>query len=233
MDTLAPVIGLVAFALVGFVIYRLLAGERERKARQGREAALQGFRPVTPPDPAVVERIIALHRRPGRTALEVRDLLRRDDGDRTLYLFDLADTSDENVDLLCDRALLMVAPALALPRFSLVPQLEQQGTLGRLANWVIRQAPGGGGNKVEFPTAPAFQQRYAFMADDEPAIRRFFTAERLARLAETRYWIVEAGADGLTLDRLAIGPTGRRPAPIPLAERLTDAKRAWEIFGAG
>jgi hypothetical protein len=71
------------------------------------------------------------------------------------------------------------------------------------------------------------------MADDEPAIRRFFTAERLARLAETRYWIVEAGADGLTLDRLAIGPTGRRPAPIPLAERLTDAKRAWEIFGAG
>jgi hypothetical protein len=233
VDRLAPVIGLVAFAVVGFVIYRLLAGERERKARRGREAALQGFRPVTPPDPAVVERIIALHRRPGRTALEVRDLYRREDGDRTLYLFDLADTSSESTDLVCDRAVLIVSPALGLPRFSLVPQLEQHGTLGRLANWVIRQVPGGGGDKVEFPASPAFQQRYALMTTDEPAVRRCFTAERLARLAETRYWIVEAEGDGLTLDRLGIDVTGRRPGTIQLADRLSDAKRGWEIFGAG
>ena len=162
----------------------------------------------------------------------MRDLSRRDDGDRTLYVFDLVDTSSESSDLVCDRAVLIVSPALTLPRFSLVPQLEQSGTLGRLANWVIRQAPSGGGDKVEFPASPAFQQRYALMTDDEPAVRRCFTAERLARLAETRNWIVEAEGDGLSLDRLEIGPTGRRPGPIQLTERLSDARRAWEIFGA-
>lgn len=230
MDALAPYIGIAAFALVGFVIYRLLAGERERKARRGREAALQGFRPVTPPDPSVVERIVALHRRPGRTALEVRELHRRDSADRTLHLFNLADTSSEDTDLVCDRAVLIMAPALRLPRFTLLPQLEREGTLARVANWVIRNAPGAAGEKVDFAGSPAFRDRYVLMAPDPDAARRFFTADRLARLAETRFWMVEGEGEGLTLDRLAIGATGGRAAPVPLAERLRDAERAWDVF---
>jgi hypothetical protein len=230
MDSLIPLVGIAAFAGVGLAIYRLVAAERERKAERAREAGARGFRPVVPPDPAVVARIVALHRRPGRDSLEVRELYSRDAGGYALYLFDLADTSSESTDLVCDRAVAIVAPSLGLPRFSLVPQLQLDGRLARLTNWLIQRLPAAaGGERVEFPSPPAFQQRYTIRADDEPAVRRFFTAERLGRLAETRHWMIEGQGEMLTLNQLELGPARRRE-PGHLADRLRDAERVWAIF---
>jgi hypothetical protein len=231
MEALAPFIGIAAFALVGFVIYRMIAADRKRKTQRAGEAAARGFRPVTPPDPNVVEWIVALHRRPGRKSLEVRELFHRDAGDHGLYLFDLADTSGEDAGLVCHGAVAILAPALRLPRFTLVPQVESEGRLARLTNWIIQRLPTAGGARVEFPQAPAFQQRYALMAEDEAAARAFFKASRLAHLAETRYWMMEGSGQALTLDRLEIGRAGRSGSYVD--DRLRDAERAWAIFAPG
>lgn len=229
MDALVPVIGVAAFALVALVIFRMVAADRERKAARSREAATHGFRPVVPPDPRIVERIVGLYRTSAGQPLEVRDLHRKEAGGHTLYLFDLADRSGESTNLMCDRAVAVVSAALRLPRFSIIPRIEHEGKLAAVGNWLLERFATRAGAPVDVPSAPAFERRYTLAAADEAAARRFFNAERLARLAETQYCMIEGDGDMLTVDRLELDPARRRPA-TSLGERLRHAERLLEVF---
>jgi hypothetical protein len=232
IESLLPFIGVAAFALVGVVVFRLIMADRERKAERAREAAAHGFRPMVPPDADVVERIVALHRRREAQALEVRSLHRKQADDRTLYLFDLVDRSDDRAGLDCDRAIAVVSPGLRLPRFSMVPRVEHEGKLAALANWLLERFAPRAGERVEFDGSPAFAERYTLAADDPAEARQFFTAERLAALAETHYWLLEGAGDMLTLDRLELDPARGRFGAHTVGERLRDAERAVAILSS-
>jgi hypothetical protein len=225
-----PVAVVSGLGLLAFLLIRRMAWEAERKAARLREATALGFRPLAQPDP-LAERIVALHTRPGRKGLKIRDLSRRAEGDHVFYLFDLADTQGEGTTLVCHRAIAIESPALRLPRFSLVPQVDQEGTVARLMNWMIQHLPAPAGARVEFPGAVTFNRRYAIMAEDERAARQYFDPDRLARLAETEHWRLEGEGDLVTVDRLLLPTRGRREAPS-LRERMQHAERALEMLRA-
>jgi hypothetical protein len=230
MGALLPALVVAAAALVGFVLYRAVMAARERKAERARELAVHGFRPVVSPDPQLVERILALHRTDSSQRLEVRDLYRKETDGAVVHLFRIVDRTSDSPDVTTDGLVAVGSPTLHLPRFSLTPRIEQEGTLATMGNWLLERLAARTGPPVEFPSPPAFRQRYTLVADDEQAARRFFTPERLARLAETHYWMVRGEGDTFTLDRLVLDPAKRRVTGRDLIERLADADRALEIF---
>jgi hypothetical protein len=230
MNDYVPAIALALLALAVLVITWVIRSARERKAARAREAAALGFRPMAPADPDVVGRIAALHRRSPGHALDVRELWCQERGFQTLYLFDLVDRSAQDAGPTAERAIAVVSAALHLPRFSLLPRIEGEGMLGALGNLLLERFATPAGEPLAFPSSPAFERRYTLAAADEQAARRFFTAERLAGLGETRFWMVEGENDTLTLHTLDLDlARGRRKAP-DLAERLRAAERAAALF---
>ena len=136
METLAGILALsIALLVMGFFIV-MIRKARQAHATRHLEAENLGFSVQEPPDPGLAARITSLHRRTSSQKLALKRVFAKPQGDTTIYLLDLVDTSGEDDSLLLDGAITIVSPLLSLPRLRSL----SQGARGRVFGAVRQPA---------------------------------------------------------------------------------------------
>jgi len=208
--------------LVAFGILKAVQAESQRREERDQALRALGFWPAEAPDPGLVPRLVALHRRSRRQNLRVENLRERRGADGTLYLFDLRDRSGKN-SRVRHGTLAVLSARLRLPRFSLSPRIDREGRLAAVANLLLEKLTRGSGERVAFPGHAELERRYSVRGPDPEAIRRFFTDDRLRWLAERPHWMVEAEGDLFTFARFRLESRGRAGEDLDLPDRIEKA----------
>jgi hypothetical protein len=219
------------------VLVAVIVSERRRVQRDADHLQAMGFTPVEPP-PSLVARVGALHVGLANQGIALRRVFHRPIGGGDLYVFDLetSGTGEESAD---DHGTVAVSsPALDLPRIVLLPRLPVQGVVGgwlsNVAERLIDRTAGRSGLAVfDLSDLPDLDRHYIIMGQDEAAIRRCLTRERVNRLVGMdRRYVISGEGDLFLLSR----GTEQRTQPAS-TEALTvmreDAERLLAWFRSG
>ncbi len=180
-------------AVFGGAIYFML-----RQVRQRRQAIIaRGLTPQKPPDPALVQRMRRL-----RPDVRVENVYCLERGAYRLYLFELWSSQSSDDSPSSYNAVALISPDFRLPRFNLTANIRVRG-LGKLMAWGMNQYMRRYHlQRFTFPESPVFDQEYVLLGQDEPALRDWFTLERLNRLATAaQHFMIEGQDDLLTFTR--------------------------------
>jgi hypothetical protein len=224
---------ILALAIIGAFALLLLASLRRSRlsaAKKQDSAALLGLRHLSTPDPSLLQRIAPLLHRTGASGLELRNVYQRKLPDGELYLFDLWDTSGESSSSVCDSAFALLSPALALPRLSLLPRLEETGKLAGLANRFIGWAASQSLPHIDFDGPFDFVQNYLVFGLDESAVRSFLDDILRSRLAHLKGVGIEMEGELIIVSdafRRITSPAGQ---PIELSSELDRALTVFHMF---
>ncbi len=195
-----PSLILVFALLIFFAAVLALMIWQSRRWQQSRAQTLarHGFTRLDPPPDEYVRRILALQ--PARqTVYTVTRLARRAMVDGELILYDMRSAGREN-DIDQDNVMI-VSPSLDLPRFALFPLpglgVKSGGVVDRLVGAVADLASGQTGMvRARLPGAEELEQRFTLLAEDEFAVRDFFTPQRVRDLlALEQTFFLQAGGD--------------------------------------
>lgn len=197
---------IVAFMIVAAFLALLIwviTSERRRVQVEADQVQRMGFTPLEPPPPDLITRVGALRLSRPDQGFELRRVFHRPISGGDLYIFDLEikggeDSADEH------GSVAVLAQGLDLPRLMLLPKPSVQGAVGgwmsqlaeRLIGWAAERS-----GLVAFDL-PELHQHYIVMGQDEVAVRRFLTRERITRLVtmERRY-VINGKGDIFVLSR--------------------------------
>lgn len=194
------------FLLVGLVAVYAITSYRKAEARKKATALAAGFTPFADPSSQVSRRIVGLFENPRRKQLKLTNLWLKRFPDGEMYLYDLKETSGDSDDQLATQDLLFVSSYLHLPRFTLVPRLDIDSKLGEMFDQFMRWAVSVGGTKPLRPLGnPEFDEHYWVSGPDHAAIRQYLSSDRIAWLANTRSYHLEAEGDAFTFTHAVYG----------------------------
>lgn len=226
--TSLSIIGIIL--LVGVAVVYAIANHRKKEARKKETALAAGFTPFDDSSSQVSRRIMGLFENPRRKHLELSHLWLKRFPDGEMYLYDLKETSGESDDQLADQDLLFVSSYLRMPRFTLIPRLDVNGKLGEMFDHFMRWAVSAGGFKpLESLGNPEFDDRYWVSGPDHAAIQQFLTPDRLAWLADTQSYHLEAEGDAFTFNYAMYGgqQAGRSAAQPDLNQKISQGMQIY------
>ncbi len=210
-----------AFALLLLISVR---ASRRAAARRQNAAAPLGLRPLSAPDPALLQRISGLlHRAPG--SIELRNAFQRTLPEGDLFLFDLWDTSGGSSSPVAETAFALRVAGAAYPRLSLLPRLEETNPAAGLANRFIGWVAARSLPRIEFDTPYEFAQHYLVFGEDEPAARAFLDENLRSRLSNLRGVGIE-----LQGEMILVSDAFRRISHERPAELSSELDRALSVF---
>lgn len=200
---LATLVILVFAAMVLGAILQTRKSREEKTHRAGR----LGFEVVVEEPLELIQRVEEIYRSEGNPTLEIREVYRRKELDRTLYLFDVIGTDDEDTTL-GSEVMGVISSRLALPRFSLtvIPPFAREGGIGALMDKMMDKvmdlaAKSQGLSHFEFPEKPGFDERCIVFGRDEGAIRRLIDRVSWDHLTRGMSFLSFQGSgDFLTVD---------------------------------
>lgn len=230
MDGLSLLLVFGVLALFGLAIVWMIRSDRASRGARLRVSQSLGFARFAP-EPDLLRRIAELHRRPGGPGADgyrLENVARKRLADGEVILFDLIDTSGDDLNLAEAQAIAFTSPTLALPAFAIFPKVEVAGPLGALANQAMSWLVARFGDPVDFPQVPEFGERYFVSSRDSEATRRFLDESRLRRLASTRLLAIRAGGDLFTVSRIDRAATPQSPEAV--GQRLQAAHFVFTVF---
>ncbi len=229
MGDLFPLFLIPFFAMfIGLFILAIRSGRQEKRNKQAWAASL-GFSPHEP-DQALAEKIAALYRtRRGSGPHVLRNVSRKTIPGGVMYLFDLVDTGGDSDSTAERQAVAVVSPDLRLPQFLLLPRMDEQQRLGKVANRMIAWGANLGGDMLTFPEYPAFDRRYLVVAREPQAVQDFFDDSIAAFFAGTEMYTLHAGEDTFTFAEIRYG-VQKLGAEI-LAARVSKAMDIYRVLG--
>ena len=206
--SLSPAVLAILVILV-FAAMVLGAVRQTRKSREDltRRALHLGFEvPVGVPT-ELIQRVEEIYRSKGNPTLEVRNVYRRDELDRTLYIFDVIGTDDEDTTLGTE-VMGVISSRLALPRFSLttIPSFSREAGVGAFLDKMMDKvmdlaARSQDLSRLEFPEKPGFDQSCILFGRDEAALRRLIDRVSWDDLTRgKKFWSFQGSGDFLTVD---------------------------------
>lgn len=229
MEGLILVIVIAFFALfIGLLAYAIRSGRKEQRNKQ-EWAAMLGFSAVQP-DAMLAQKIVALYRnRHGSGPDALRNVSRKTIPGGVMYLFDLVDTSGESDSTAESQGVAVISPDLRLPQFMLLPRMDEQQRLGKLANRVIAWGANLGGDVLTFPEYPAFDRRYLVITREMGATQDFFDEAIAAFFSATEMTTLHAGGDTFTLSEIRYGV--QKLNQEVLAARVGRAMEVYRVLG--
>jgi len=230
MDGIGLVLILGVLALFGLAIVWMIRSDRASQGARLRVSQSLGFSPFAP-EPDLLSKIAELHRRPGGPGADgyrLENVARKRMADGDVILFDLIDTSGDDVNVAEAQAVAFTSQTLALPAFAIFPKVEVPGPMGALANQAMSWLVARFGDPVDFPQVPEFGERYFVSSRDSEGTRHFLDESRLRRLASTRLLAIRAGGDLFTVSRIDRAATPQNPEA--LGKRLQDAQFVFTVF---
>ena len=235
------------FAFLGIILLlggvwvgvRWFAGWRRRQQQRQQELDRLGYEPLSALPAGLRERVSAVLGRLGDRGVRLGDLFHHPLPEGDLYLFKLVNRGEgEHTGL--DSLLAVVAPALDLPRFRLMPRYQlpvdghaRAGVLAGAEQLLAAQGRTGGYRQINFAGSPTFCDRYLVFATDETETRHFLSRARRRALASIarRYRIVGVGDTFLLEAHLSPRALAAGVPPAPDEEaRLADAQRILALF---
>ena len=214
------VVAVLAAAAVAVMAVALVSRHLAARRREGLAAAALGLGfelvPIVP----------ALEVAPGGARLlargrrhTFRNALRGRRGETAVLLADHHYVTGTGKNASRHRRSLLVLrrPGLALPAFSMRPQVPVFDTIGKMF----------GVRDVDFPEDGAFSRAFLLQAADEPAIRRLFDLEvRQQALGLGRAFEIEGGGETLLLER------SRRVDPAEVAQLVERATALLDVLAS-
>lgn len=228
MEVLAPFFVVLIILVFGLVIYLLVRHQEAAKTRKSLIARELGFTPYQP-DEAFFNQIIQLYERKwGKTSFELNNVFHKRIPDGDLYLFDLINTAGEEENLIEEQAIAVVSRYLDLPKFTLFPQIGDEGVgvnfTNKLLRWVVSKA----GDPVDFTGHPDFQERYLVSSPHEIQTRQFLDDRKLHLLAQLRMTGVHAGGSMFVVSRFFQESQSINRDQI--SKRITNAMDIFQVF---
>jgi hypothetical protein len=166
---------ILIFAGILFLMIRASRKSLEEKTRRAKKL---GFEPLAETPPDLLYRVEDLFKSREKQTLEIRDVFQRRELDRTLYIFDLVDTSGDDDSWLGSEMIGIISQDLALPRFSLttIPSFERDRGLGKLMDGLLDKVLNFAAKhqnmvRIEFPEKPGFDGRFVVFGRDQGAVR--------------------------------------------------------------
>jgi hypothetical protein len=201
-----------ALALLVILVFAgllLLAIRQTRISREetARRAGRLGFEGPLETPPELIQRVEEIYRSEGNPTLEVRNVYQRIEFDRSLYIFDVIGTDDEDTTLGTE-VMGVISSRLALPRFSLttIPSFSREAGIGALMDKLMDKvldlaAKSQDLSRFEFPEKPGFDESCILFGRDEAAARRLIDRVSWDDLTRGRnFWNFQGSGDFLAVD---------------------------------
>jgi hypothetical protein len=239
-------LGLFFAAILGVIIRSTLQERRQRRERH-EELLSFGFTLLAAAPTGLVRKVGAfrgggtLRSGGDRTGpLTLQNVYHREIAGGDVYLFDVKAADDGASSGPISANLAVIAPALHLPRLTLVPELNLDGPmgdmLGRMAKNALQWANTRMGlQPVILEAMPAFAHHYTALGSDAGAVRAFLTPARLTGLLTLdRKYAIEGEDDTFVLSTglaavMAGGRGGEREATEPYTLGM-DAEALLALF---
>ncbi len=221
----------IVFVLV-FITLISLSIRRERKRIAEKSALLSsmGYQVLDRPDPAFVERVRSLRTRWGRERYQVRFCAVRDSWEYSSYVFDLWKRSGKNTRLSGENSMAFVSSKHAMPRFSLMPQIEVPGMLSGLLETLTTKLLSQWGGRVEFPENPTFAERCLVAGADHDAIRRVLSGPVMDYLLSHNRFHIEAENDMVMVTEADFERRKASRQTRDLNETVSEATALYELL---
>ncbi len=206
--TIALIVAPVLFvaAVMGVIIWSSLHERRQRRDRHD-ELLSFGFTPLPAAPTELLRRVGSLRNgdplRDGDTPQEVvlRRVYHQPMAGADMYLYEMQSSDSGSSTGRLSSDLAVIAPALRLPRLTLVPHFSLHGAMGDILGGLAKNAVNSahlrmGLLPVKIDDPPSFTLHYAVMGHDAGAVRAFLTPARLLDLlALDRKYAIEGEAD--------------------------------------
>lgn len=215
---------LVLLVLGLFALIMLLMIRRDKRSRTQKLARAEslGFRPLAEVPASVQRRIDWLHSHQPTQQLEIRNLSMLERGGHTMFLLDLIDTGGEEVSRLQEDLIMVTSSRLALPRFTLLPEIMQNGVLAKWVNQALQSLVERQGYQTIEMHAAGSSQRFLVFTRDQVQTSAFLERLSFASSPDEEYATIEAGGDAFTYGHL----------PVPTRVGATDDSFTTQIRAA-
>ena len=217
----------ILLIFVGIVLLMFRAARKDRIERTVQAQKL-GFEPVAEIPAELINRVENLFKNERNPSLEINNLYQRRELDRSLYLFDLIGTDDEDTTLGVEM-FGVISKDLALPRFSLtsIPSFNRQSGIGVLMDKMLDKvmdlaAKYQNLSRIEFPGDPSFDDHYVVLGQDEDAVRTLISRVSWDYLTREKTPLQINGlGDFLTFDYSISGTSENREKNLEALYRVT------------
>ena len=228
MEFFGPLLVVLIILLFGTVFYFLVRHQKAQKTRKTLIARELGFAPIEP-DEALSNRIFQIYEKKwGKTNFELTNVFHKRIPDGDMYLFDLINTAGEEDSLTEEQAIALVSRYLKLPKFTLFPQLVEEGVGVNFANRILRWVVTKAGDPVDFTGHPDFQERYLVSSPEEDKTRQFLDDRKLHLLSQLHMTGIHAGGDMFVLSRFFQENQSLNRDQI--SKRISNAMDIFQIF---
>lgn len=204
----AVFIGVAAVVMVGGIVRAVRRAGTKRREALAAEAARLRFS-FSPEDEEWLRQELApFHLFSQGHSKRIANVLRGNASDLQIAVFDYRYTTGggQHQQTHSQTVLLFENPAVRFPAFSLRPE-----------NIFHRIGQVFGYQDIDFEEFPEFSRQYLLRAEDEPAVRRFFSAEALAHFSDHKGICVEAAGG-----RLIVYRSGKKAAPEVIEDFIRD-----------
>lgn len=208
MDTLMVLILLAVVVVIAALVIASIHAQRRKQQETASRLASLGFRPVEA-DPALSERLAALHRVNEKQRFKIEDVYHWHAFDHELYFYDLTELSSTESSG-SQRNLAVFSSHLRLPHFILVPGIPGEGLMARMSNLLLERIKPKGMARIELPD-PLFEKQYQVYGEYAEQVKAFFTPRRMSWFGGRRYDMVMARGDGFLFSRFNLAQYQGKP----------------------
>ena len=233
MDVLSLITVLGILLIFGMIVYLMIRIERRRRRDRHQIAESLGFEPLELLDQEKAQRLIKLHQHSNNQEIKVENAAQKDESGSTLILFDLVDYGGDSVSTLVDAGIAVFSTRLALPRFSLMSRVAEEGRLAEIANQFLEILVGKRKDRIILGTHRRFDERYFLFGEDEAAISALLDEYRQSRLSQSKYRHIEADRDCFTYSRFVFTGRTEGDRQANLKKDLSEANVLLELLSSG
>lgn len=193
--------------LFGTIVYLMVRTSRRERNEITNQLSQLGFEPLENAPPELERRVKELNQTDKEQEIKLWQIFHRQEFDRDLYLFDVADTRGEGSEL-GSGVFGIISNRLALPRFSLVtlPDFDQAGLIGSLMDKLLEKVMSYAEKRlqlqrIEFTDRPDLDDQMILFGRNPPALREMLDriGSEILRSSQLPLQIAGSG-DFLTVD---------------------------------